>query len=455
MSAAKSNKLKNIFTVLVGAMLLGFCWRFRGETGWGSSWGLLYSGLIFTMFTVLAIGERKRFDFGWLGLTAVSFMMTVPSWGTLNSQITGILYSEELWGSVPNPTPNYINPLSAIFLMLCLGFGLASIWGVFLGRAYSGKQWRIRELIIILAVFYAVNYISKATVSHLILNLVQPQASEIYSRYLAEAGIHDSVYSVYMHHFDNLAWAKKLDGGRNYFSSIQAVSSALSSAAVLLAVRFIIKDKRSANVGFAVSGAFSLAITIADFWLYLAYGGYHMEHASYLPAHMDSWAMWEYGTGFIAGGIITLVLLKMKKEDDVDELVFSNVPAKVKTVLTFLLSFIFVFGVNIVRPILERTKNSEKTVFIASTAIALVMAAVVILASALKYGFALEKVSLYNYIKYALPCFIGYSLIIYMFVARPFDAGYKYFLGISSTVLVIISATVVIVWCALVPKKKI
>ena len=453
MSAVQSGKLQKAFTVLVGALILGFCWRLRGENGWGSSWGLLFSGVIFTMFVILAVGERKRFDFGWLGLTAVSFMLTVPSWGTLNNQITGILFSEELWGTVENPTVNYVSPLSAVFLMLCLGFGLATIWGVLLGRAYSGKPWKLQDLIIIIAVFYAVNYISKATVSHLILDLVQPQASEIYAKCLNDEGITESVYRVYMQHFDNLAWAKKIDGGRNYFSSIQAISATLSSAAVLIATRFLVKDKRSANIGFAVSGAFSFAITIADLWLYFSYGGYHMLHSSYLPGNIGAWGMWEYSTGFIAGGIITYVMLKMKQEEDVREVVFSKVPAKAKSVLTFLLSFVFALGVNLVRPVLEKLKHADKSTMIIAVVASAIVTAVVCIIIAVKYGFALEKIRLSDFVKVALPVMIFLSTAEYYFVGTPEFQNYRNFFGFPNF-LVAVSAVIAILWCVIYIKKQ-
>lgn len=448
MTETKNSRWYNVFTILTGAMLLGFCWRLRGENGWGSSWGLLFAGAMYTMFAILAVGERKRLDIGWFGLTALSFMMTVPSWGTLLSQITGILYSEELWGSVETPTPNFVHPASAIFLMLCLGFGLATIWGVLLGRAYSGKPWRLRDLILLIAVFYAVNYLSKATVSHWILNLVQPEAAQIYEPYLREAGITDSVYRTYMQHFDNLAWAKKLDGGRNYFSSIQAISSMISSAAVLLVTRFVLKDKRSANIGFVVCAAFSFAITLADLWFFFAYGGYHMAHESYLPEFVDAWGTWEFSTGFLAGGIITFALLKMPKQEDVPELVFSGMPKKLRTAFSFLLGLIFALGVNIVRPILERLRYNGKAVQISGVVIAVLLAAAVCFGVAIKYGFSLEKIRIGDFMQYALPGLFAYSLIVYMFVADPDGQRYKY-TGSLTFYLVCAAAVVVLAWCIL------
>ncbi|MEE1283504.1 MAG: hypothetical protein UHK54_01450, partial [Acutalibacteraceae bacterium] len=82
----KNNKYSigyQLFTILIGALLMGFLWRVRGTHGWGSSWGLLNAGFIFTMFIIMVIGERKKLNFGWLTITSLSFMLTVPAWGTL------------------------------------------------------------------------------------------------------------------------------------------------------------------------------------------------------------------------------------------------------------------------------------------------------------------------------------------------------------------------------------
>ena len=98
MEKVKNNKLFNVFAVLAGAMLLGFLWRVRGENGWGSSWGLLNAGFVFTMFIILVKGERKKLDMSWITLTSLSFMLTVPAWGTLLNQITGVLQQPQTEG---------------------------------------------------------------------------------------------------------------------------------------------------------------------------------------------------------------------------------------------------------------------------------------------------------------------------------------------------------------------
>ena len=93
---------------------MGLLWRVRGEHGWGSSWGLLNAGFIFTMFVVFIKGSRKKLDLGWIGITALSFMITTPGWGTLLNQITGVLHTAD----ESYATTVYTSIPSAIFLII-------------------------------------------------------------------------------------------------------------------------------------------------------------------------------------------------------------------------------------------------------------------------------------------------------------------------------------------------
>lgn len=451
MGNTKSNStLQNIFTVIAGAFLLGFLWRVRGETGWGSSWGLLNAGFVFTMFLVVAKGAYKKMNLAWIGITAISFMLTVPSWGTLLHQVSGILYREEFWQKgMPYVE---ITQMSGIVLMLALGFGLATLFGIFLGRGYSDKQWKIWDVLIILAVFYAFDYASKATVSHWILNALQPQATEIFADGLKKANIQGDVYHVYLQHFDNLAWAKKFDGGRNYFSSIQAISSVIRSIAAIIATRFIVKDKVAAKSGLLTSCAFAVAITVADVFFYLGNGGYHMEQESLLPKWVSVWSSWEFFTGFIAGAIITAFVLALKKKEDTPELVFSWVPDKAKTVLTFILGYVFLLGVNFVRPVLERTKHFSSATQIIATVIAAVVAVVAVVFVVRKCGMTAEKVDFTNFAKYTVITFTTYITLLYMFLGEK-DNLNCLTLNLLPNFLMPVSLVIVVVWC-LSKKKK-
>lgn len=439
------SKIYNVITVILGALLMGFLWRVRGTHGWGSSWGLLNAGIVFVLFITVAVGERKKMNLAWTSLTALSFMLTVPAWGTLLKQMTGVL---DFDGTVYE-----ISPWSGVFMMLCLGFGVASIFGVMLGRAYSDKQWKLWHIIVLVGVFYAVGYLAKATVSHLILQAVQPQAAEALAGELKAVGINDGVYKTYMQHFDNDAWAKKFTqealgrisvAGRNYFQSIMTISSAISAVAVLITTRFVIKDKRAALTGTVTCVAFAIAITLADLFFWF-------EAKSYaVPATYAPWSLWEYFTGFIAGGIITAFLVSLKKKDDVPELAFAKLPDKAKSVFTFLLGYIGMIGISVVRPVLERFDNSDNMILFTIISVVATLAIVIVIAK--KYGCSLEKIPYKNYCAVALPCFVIYIYIAYMFIGCAEYQNYTS-IGMIHNILVTVSAVLIILWSAVQIKK--
>lgn len=445
------SKLYDILTILIGALLMGMMWRVRGTHGWGSSWGLLNAGIGFIFFLTAAVGERKKLNFAWSALTSLSFMLTVPAWGTLLNQITGVLKLDEGFA--------YISPASGIFMMLCLGFGVASIFGIMLGRGFSDKRWRLRDIIILIAVFYAVNYLAKAFISPFIIQLVQPESVKVFTDDLRLVGIEESAYKVFLEHFDNDAWAKKFTmdvlgrtsvAGRNYFQEIKTISAAISAVAVLITTRFVIKDKRAAATGAVTCGAFAVAITISDLFFYFGNGGYHMLQGNLLPESFASWSLWEYFTGFIAGGIITAFILKLKPADDFCEIAFGKLPEKVTNISTFLLGFIGMIGITIVRPVLERFDHSDNQIIY--TVISVIAAIVIVALIAKKYGIALQNASYEKFCAVALPCFAAYNYVAYMFIGcKEYLSFYDF--GSFHNILVTISYVLILVWSAVRIKK--
>ncbi len=443
---AKQSVLSKSVIIFIGALLMGFLWRIRGTHGWGSSWGLLNAGIVFILFITAAIGERKKMNLAWTSLTALSFMITVPAWGTLLEQITGVLKFDDRFA--------YISPWSGVFMMLCLGFGVASIFGVMLGRGFSDKHWKLHHIIILIAVYFGVNYIAKATVSHYILELVQPQSVKVFTDELRSVGINDSAYNVFMQHFDNDAWAKKFTmdalgrisvAGRNYFQEIKTISSAISAIAVLLTTRFIIKDKRAATTGFVTCCAFAFAITVSDLFFYFGAGGYHMLQGNLLPENFAPWSLWEYFTGFIAGGIITAFLVNLKPKADCREITFEMIPKKVSNILTFILGIVGMIGVSIVRPVLERFDHSKYMVI--ALVIAVVVAVLIAIILAKKYGIALQNVSYEKFCTIALPCFVFYIFISYMFVCGVEYMEF-YSLNMIHNILMMLSFGIIMAWSA-------
>lgn len=589
----KNNKYSigyQLFTVLIGALLMGFLWRVRGTHGWGSSWGLLNAGFIFTMFIIMIIGERKKLNFGWLAITSLSFMLTVPAWGTLLDQITGVLFNAtEISSLIPfnsaYASDVYCSVPSAVYIMLTLGFGLASLYGIMLGRAYSDKQWKIYHYIILVAVFFAAGLIAKATVSHWIINVIQPEAGEAFEvglkdymltlapfeqhsfeefkqslapetfqvfeenlkeymltlipadvleavksnlgtqtlesisfedlkslilpllsaetatelegalgtympieafkvshnlqgisfdelktlviqslpadavetfkETVSKKAIEGSAWQVYLQHFDNVSWAKKAvpagSIGRNYFQTVEMISLAISAVASLIATRFIIKDKRASNTGFVVCGAFAFAITVSDLFFYFGDGGYHQLAENYFGESIAPWSCWEYFTGFIAGGIITAYMLRLKAQEDVEDIGFNKIPAKVSNILTFALGYLFLIGVSIVRPVLERFDESKLQILYVVISVLVAVGIVAILAK--KWGLAGEKTNMVQISSTLLPLFMGFIIMSYMFLCSNEYQNYTSMMTMLHNFMVYVSLIAVNVWLVIHTKK--
>lgn len=449
-STEKKSLWQKILIILVGGLLLGFLWRLRGSRGWGSEAGVFNVGFVYLLFITTVLGERKKLDLGWLSLTAMSFILTVPSWGTINTQITGVIRESEVEGA--EHIFRYISPLSGAFMICCVGFGVAGLFGVLLGRGFSSHQWKVKDFMVVIGAFLIFDVISKASISHWIVQLIQPEAVDMFEEGLKTEGIEGSAYKVFMQHFADISWSKKIIGGRNYFSEIQAVSSAIRALGAILAARFIVKDKVAAKVGALVCGAFGLSITVSDLFFWFTKGGYRQLGTPYEEGFIYAWSCWEYFTGFIAGIIITAVLILLKKNEDVPEIAFSKIPEKPQKFLVFAAGFIGTVGVNLIRPVARRFDSSDTVQIIAISA-AVVLTAVLVLLLVKKGGINAEKMGMEWLARFLLPIFVAFMFLSYFFVA---SEEHRAIVEINTlhNILVIISALSVLVYSFMLFKKR-
>ena len=408
----KKQRSSAILSVLLGALLTGFAWRVRGTGGWGAAWGLLNAGMLLTLYLIAARGRKDGASLSLVALTAFSFMFTAPAWGTLLTQITGVMTVEYAAGQ----QTVFVSPASGILLMLCMGFGLAALFGVMLGRCFSGKAWRLRDYAAVLVVFLIVSYGAKASVAHLLVKAAQPQTVEAFRAGLAEAGIEKTPFAAYLAHFNAEGWAKKIAGGRHYYACVSAFSSALGSLAAILSARFLVKDKYAAKIGLAVCGAFAFAITLSDLFFWFGSGGWHMEQGLSLPDGWAAWSLWEYFTGFLAGGIITAVVLKTAPDVPAGERLLPTVPEKPKTALLYLLCWVGLIGVNAVRP-LQRRLDENTVLMIVGIVIGVVAVLALSLILRKKCGWALEKVPMPQLAPALCGAFVLYDTLVCLFVS--------------------------------------
>ena len=412
----KKANVKNAVTVLSAAFLTGFLWRVRGTGGWGAAWGLLTVGLGLTLFLAGAVKKENGPSLRLVSLTAFSFMLTAPAWGTLLTQITGVIRAETIGEGAQNV---YISPAAGILTMALMGFGIPAVFGVMLGRCFSEKAWGIKEYLMVLGVFLIALYGAKASVAHPLVKLIEPEAYEAFRTGIEQGGLGKSVYAVYMAHFNAESWAKKIFGGRHYYALVSAVAGAIGSVAAILAARFPAKDRYAARTGAAVCGAFAFSITLSDLFFFFSYGGYRMEQGFSLPENCAAWSLWEYFTGFIAGGLIAAYVLRTAPRGDTKEVLLARAPEKRTAAVTFLLCCVGALGVNIARPVLRRFEKTDYLIPAAVIAVVFALAAGLLLCKFC--GFRLEKADPRRLYPILCLCLVLYTAVCYFFIA-PADA---------------------------------
>lgn len=416
------SRLQKTAAVLMGAFLMGALWRFRGEQGWGAAWGLLTCGMVFLLLVFSVFGFRRKTNFLLYSFTAFSFMLTTPGWGTLNSQITGVLESgvREENGQM---ITMFINPLSGLFLMLCLGFGMAALFAFMLSRFFSDKAYGWKEMLLVLGVYFAVKYVSRAAISPAILNLVQPQAGELFTQGLEQAGVNGTPWQVYLQHYFSHPWAKAIHGGRNYFTSVNIISSAITAGAVWLTVRFGLKDKTGGRMMLGICAAFAFAITGADLLLYFSEGGYHLAQSfGSTLLKFSGWSMWEYATGFLAGGLMMLIFVlfpfeRLVAAADNEEPFTAKMPSWLYGLLNFVFTLGLCFSATLVRPFAFRYEGTALYLpLFVGLSVAFLFAIFMIVK---KWGAGLKTINFKKFCVFALPLYFTTHVLLYFFAGTP------------------------------------
>jgi mannose/fructose/N-acetylgalactosamine-specific phosphotransferase system component IIC len=255
-----------------------------------------------------------------------------------------------------------------------------------------------------------------------------------------------------MEHFKDVSWAKKIDGGRNYFQSCDVITATIKAIASIVVTRFIIKDKIAAKTGLVVCSAFAIGITIADLFFYFGNGGYHELHAPYLPEFFYAWGCWEYFTGFIAGAIITAFIVLLKPEADVPETVFKKLPQKLSMSLTFLAGMIFLIGFNIVRPVMVRYEDSKAMILAIAIAVLFALGVVALLVK--NFGFNAEKKDFKKFALILLFFFVAFINIVYLVIGTPDCIHLFGNFGFQHS-MAIMSAGIILIWLAFAKTKSV
>lgn len=298
------------------ALMTGFMWRVRGDHGWGSMWGMFAVGVMLILFIYAVFGDRKKMNYEILPISVFLLGITNGGWGTLNSQMEGYLTSTAAFTGEEAARLVEINPVHGLYMMLILGFSWMPLFAFTVATLFSKKSYKIKHFIILIAVFYAVTYICKFSLSHFILEAIHPEAVSFCKEGLADRGIELSPMMAYIKEFGSAAWAKKVPFARNYFTSIDVLSAAVGSLFTSLCSLVAFRDKFTALISFLINTVCALSITIADVFLIIDSDRGILPAVGEVPLWIKNpaWSLWEFFTGFLLGLGIMLILVCIPKK---------------------------------------------------------------------------------------------------------------------------------------------
>ncbi len=351
------------------AVMTGFMWRVRGDHGYGSMWGMFAVGVMLVLAIFAFYGNRRKMSYEVIPVAVILLGITNGGWGTLNSQMGGYLGSTVPFTGEEVERVVSISPYSGLWVMLLLGFGWMPLFSLYIGSLFSKKNYKAKDYMILIAVFYIVVGIFMFFAAHYILPFIHGESVELFKQGLADSGIEMSPMMSFIKNLGSEAWFKKLPFGRNYYASIRVVSYSAAALIVSLAALIAKKDKVTFFISTAINTVSALAITLADVFLIID------SDAGFLgkvtpPRFLEngSWSLWEYFTGFLLGFGIMLIIAFLPKSVTEGEGKFEYAePFKNKNIhgaYSAVLTLLFTFVVTAARPlglrIAEMLVDSEK-----------------------------------------------------------------------------------------------
>lgn len=414
------------------SIMTGFMWRVRGDHGWGSMWGMFAVGVAMILFIFAFFGNRKKMSYEAIPIAVILLGITNGGWGTLNSQMGGYLGSTAVFTGEEIERTIEISPFSGLAIMLLLGFGWMPLFALFLGSLFSKREYKLKNYITLIAVYYVAMLAMQAFAAHYILPLINAEAVEGFRQGLADRGIDGSPLKAYLTHFADDAWAKKVPFGRNYFTSIKVISSAAAALISSLTALVLLKDKVTFFISTAINFICAIAITAADVFLILDSdrGFFASVNA---PAFINNcgWSLWEFFTGFLLGFGIMLLLICLPESITGSEGRFESEPViandKLRAAYNAVLTFVFTFVLTLSRPLGGRISewiairgwsDEEDMIQIiiaaALCAVALIPCAIIAKKNCVARGLPIPvKKHIDDFCRIATPSYFGATAVIY------------------------------------------
>ncbi len=359
----KLGKGMKFLSVILGSLLMGFMWRARGSHGFGSFWGIVAVGGIFTLLIFAFYGNRAKMKYELMPMGAIMMGITVPAWGCVISMPGGIFGSTVPFSAIEKVSGSGSQVYAQIgqgrgtIMMLLLGFSLICLYGIFAGSFFSEKEYKIKHYLVFIAVFFAVEILAKTTFAHNIMNVLAPEVTDGFNRGLADAGVTDTLRHFYLFELLKGGTAKGIPFGRCYFECIEHIAYTAAALALLITALAVFRDKNVFAVSLLINVFSAIAITAADYFQICNYESSFLSKLN-IPASLriTSWGLWEFATGLILGFGIMLTLAVLPEKYSSGKK-YRSEPYIDNKVMRFILNFLlwgFVFVVVPVRTLALR-----------------------------------------------------------------------------------------------------
>ncbi len=354
-------------SVILGAVIGGFMWRCRGDGGFGSSWGLYSVGLVLMLLIYHFYGNRKGMKYEMIPLGGLMLGLSVTGYATVIIQLAGVVWSDLPYsGEILNGLEPVlvgqngdvyapIDQISGAVIIFLMAFTLIPLFAFFVTSLFSKKEYKIGHYITAIAVYMIASLIFKATVSHFIIQLINPDQVAYAALGLKEYGQdYASPMAAYMSHFLDRGWAQDIPFFENYFMSIEHISDALAVVALSLYALIFRKDKYTCFGSLALNLFTAITTTVFTPLVSATFDSGFFKGVEFSETfrRFATWGTWEFVTGFFIGLFIMLFLAITVKdaeneEDDMSPLIENT---KVNFGFNFLLT-VFILGVTPARAI--------------------------------------------------------------------------------------------------------
>lgn len=477
----KSDIGAKIISVILGAIAGGFMWRCRGDGGFGSSWGLYSVGLVLMLIIYHFYGNRKGMKYEMIPLGALMLGLSVTGYATVIDQLAGVVwsdlpYSGEMLGGLDpvllGPNGDVYAPIdhvSGAVIIFLMAFTLIPLFSFFVTSLFSNKEYKIKHYITAVAVYMISSLIFKATVSHYILQLINPDQVAYAALGLKEYGFdYASPMAAYMSHFLDRGWTQDIAFFENYFMSIEHVSDALAVIVLSLYALIFRKDKYT-GFGSLVLNLLS-AVTTTVFTVLVSYsfdsGFFKGVEFSETFRLFASWGTWEFIVGFFVGlFIMAFLALTVKNNAENEGCDMSPIIANPK--LNFAFNFVltvFILGVAPARAIgIRFARMLESTNILGDdeplgTILTVVLSVIfgIFMIKILRKNI-LEKnsnafdMSPVKFAKIALPSYLGMCFTVYFFLD---NIGIRFIrTDITVPIMLVASALIAVIYIPI--RKKI